>query len=87
MPSTMRARDIPSRYLLIDYHQYVLRVRKKTLSNVSRGTASNKEHRAIMEAIRAGNADLAERLASEHMTNAYENMVKNGLYDIYKEEE
>ena len=73
-------------HLLIDYHQYVLRVRKKTLSNVSRGTASNKEHRAIMEAIRAGNADLAERLASEHMTNAYENMVKNGLYDIYKEE-
>ena len=73
-------------HLLIDYHQYVLRVRKKTLSNVTRGTASNKEHRAIMEAIRAGKADLAERLAGEHMNNAYENMVKNGLYDIYRDE-
>ena len=40
-----------------------------------------------MEAIRAGKADLAERLASEHMINAYDNMVKNGLYDIYKDEE
>ena len=26
-------------------------------------------------------------LASEHMINAYDNMVKNGLYDIYKDEE
>ena len=71
----------------MDYHQYVHRVRQKTLSSVERGTASNKEHRAIMEAIRAGKADLAERLAGEHMHNAYENMVRNGLYDIYKDEE
>ena len=73
-------------HLLMDYHQYVHRVRKKTLSNINRGTASNKEHRAIMEAIRAGKADLAERLAGEHMYNAYENMVKNGLYEIYAED-
>ena len=72
---------------LIDYHSYVMRIRKKTLSTIERSTASNKEHRAIMEAIRAGKADLAERLASEHMKNAYENMVKNRLYDIYKESE
>ena len=38
----------------------------------------------VMEAIRAGKADLAERLANEHMKKAYDNMVKNGLYDIYK---
>lgn len=69
---------------LIDYHQYVMRIRRKTLSTIERCTASNKEHRAIMEAIRAGKADLAERLASEHMKNAYANMVKNGLYDLYK---
>ena len=69
--------------LLNDYHEYLLRVRKKALSSIDRGTASNKEHRSIMEAIRAGNADLAERLASEHMKNAYANMVSNGLYDLY----
>lgn len=70
-------------HLLNDYHQYVYRIRRKTLSTLERGTASNKEHRAIMEAIRAGNADLAERLADEHMHNAYDNIVKNGLYDLY----
>ena len=72
---------------LVDYHSYVMRIRKKTLSTIERSTASNKEHRTIMEAIRAGKADLAERLASEHMKNAYDNMVKNGLYDIYKKTE
>ena len=71
---------------LIDYHSYVMRIRRKTLASIERSTASNKEHRAIMEAIRAGKADLAERLASEHMKNAYENMVKNRLYDIYKKD-
>ena len=72
---------------LVDYHSYVMRIRRKTLSTIERSTASNKEHRAILEAIRAGKADLAERLANEHMKNAYENMVKNGLYDIYKKTE
>mgnify|MGYP002726487049 CR=1 FL=1 len=37
-----------------------------------------------MEAIKANNPDLAEKLASEHMNNAYSNMVKNRLYDLYK---
>ena len=68
-------------HLLVDYHQYVQRVRQKTLSTVNRSTESNKEHRALMEAIKAGNADLAEKLAHEHMIQAYNNMVKNGLLD------
>lgn len=70
--------------LLQDFHQYVMRVRRKTLSTNERGMASNEEHRLIMEAIKAKNAAKAERLANLHMSNAYENMVKNGLYDIYK---
>ena len=68
-------------HLLVDYHQYVQRVRQETLSTVNRSTESNKEHRALMEAIKAGNADLAEKLAHEHMIKAYNNMVKNGLLD------
>ena len=73
--------------LLVDFHQYVARIRQKTLSTKERGIASNNEHRQIMEAIKAGNADEAERLATLHMNNAYNNMVQNGLYDIYKNEE
>ena len=61
----------------------MLRVRKKTLANVNRGPKSNEEHKNIMEAIKAGDGDLAERLAHQHMINAYENMVKNGLREAY----
>ena len=69
---------------LKDFHEYVLRVRRKTLSQVTRGTASNKEHEKIMEAIKAKDADNAERLAHQHMINAYENMVKGGLHEAYE---
>lgn len=68
---------------LRDFHEYVLRVRKKTLSSASRGPKSNEEHEQILEAIKSGNATLAEKLANEHMINAYENMVKNGLHEAY----
>ena len=69
---------------LKDFHLYVLRVRKKTLNNANRGSKSNEEHEKIMLAIKAGDADLAEKLANEHISNAYENMVKNGLYEAYQ---
>lgn len=68
---------------LKDFHQYVLRVRRKTLANANRGPKSNAEHKEIMEAIKSGNADLAESLAHRHMINAYENMVENGLHEAY----
>lgn len=68
---------------LRDFHQYVLRVRKKTLSNVNRGNKSNEEHELIMEAIKAKDADRAEALANAHMINAYNNMVKNGLNEAF----
>lgn len=71
---------------LKDFHLYVLRVRKKTLSNANRGPKSNEEHEQILEAIKAKDADLAEKLANQHIINAYENMVKNGLNEAYQKE-
>ncbi|WP_035791734.1 GntR family transcriptional regulator [Butyrivibrio sp. AE3006] len=65
-------------HLLKDYHQYVWRIRQKTLSG-KRGKDCNNEHRAIMEAIRDKNPDKAEEFANRHMRSAYDNMVKNGL--------
>lgn len=70
-------------HTLRDYHQYVLRVRQKTLSTNTRGRASNDEHRQIMEAIKSKDADKAQQLANMHILNAYDNMVKNGLYEVY----
>lgn len=69
--------------LLVDFHEYVLRVRKKTLANGGRGQESNEEHRQIMEAIKAKDKEKAEELANKHMISAYDNMVRNGLYNIY----
>ncbi|MCH5249164.1 MAG: GntR family transcriptional regulator [Lachnospiraceae bacterium] len=73
-------------HLLKDFHQYVLRVRQKTLATNTRGRASNDEHKQIMEAIKAKDAARAEKLANSHMINAYNNMVENGLYEIYGDE-
>lgn len=70
--------------LLKDYHQYVMRIRRKTLSS-NRGTVSNNEHMMIMESIKNGDKVSAEKLANEHIINAYDNMVKNGLYHLYSD--
>ena len=72
---------------LKDFHEYVLRVRRKTLADAGRGMASNEEHEKIMEAIKAKDADGAEKLAHMHMINAYENMVQNGLHEAYESKE
>lgn len=69
---------------LRDFHEYVLRVRKRTLSQFKRSSESTKEHREIMEAIKAGDADRAEEAANRHIVNAYDNMVKNGLKEAYE---
>lgn len=74
-------------HLLQDFHQYVMRIRKKTLAETTRGEASNEEHKQIMEAIRDKDADRAEALANDHMRKAYENIMNTGLYNIFKEEE
>lgn len=71
------------KHVLQDFHHYVQRVRRKTLADFKRSGDSNEEHRQIMEAIKAKNSDEAERLATLHIKKAYENMVANGLYDIY----
>jgi len=62
--------------LLQDFHQYVIRIRRKTLST-NRGMTSNEEHKAIMEAIKSKDGAEAERLANQHIVKAYENIKKS----------
>ncbi|MDD2969778.1 MAG: GntR family transcriptional regulator [Lachnospiraceae bacterium] len=66
-------------HILRDFHQYLVQVRMKNLASLERGRASNKEHKMIMEAIKEKDADKAERLANEHIINAYQNMKNNGF--------
>lgn len=70
---------------LKDFHEYVKRVRKRTLSDNARGVEAVKEHRQIMEAIREKDENRAEKLATLHMHNAYANMLKRGLSEAYAE--
>lgn len=75
------------KHQLRDFHEYVKRVRKRTLSDNARGVEAVREHRQIMEAIRDKDPDRAEQLATLHMHNAYANMLKSGLSEAYGQEE
>lgn len=66
-------------HMLTDFHHYVERIRKITLSRTSRATKSNAEHTAILNAIKERDADRAEELAHEHMMNTIKNISEQGL--------
>ena len=68
-------------HLLKNFHQYVQKERQQTLSDKERSREAVAEHKSIVEAMKAGNAELAEQLADKHICNAYRNMVKCGLSD------
>jgi len=67
------------KHVLSDFHQYVERVRKITLSMPSRAVKSNKEHADIVAAIKKRDGQLAEALAHEHIINTMKNMDEQGL--------
>ena len=62
--------------VLMPLHKKILKYRKASVSDSSRAEASVAEHRAIYEALTAGNAELAEKLTCEHLSNAYSHIVK-----------
>lgn len=74
-------------HTLKDFHQYVYRVRKRTLANGTRGEDSCREHKEIMEAIKEKDAAKAEMLANKHMINAYENMLKKDFEHAFEKED
>jgi DNA-binding FadR family transcriptional regulator len=51
-------------------HDWVRRLRDSTLSVPGRADAALEEHTAILDAIEAGDPELAERRAREHMLRA-----------------
>lgn len=66
-------------HVLSDFHHYVQRIRKITLSNPERVEHSNAEHTAILEAIRTRDENLAENLAHEHIMKTIQNINEKGL--------
>lgn len=66
-------------HVLSDFHHYVQRIRKITLSSDNRAANSNKEHTAILDAIRQRDCEKAEFLAHEHIMNTIKNISEQGL--------
>ncbi|HKL79516.1 MAG TPA: GntR family transcriptional regulator [Mobilitalea sp.] len=66
-------------HMLSDFHHYVERIRKITLSRPARAKESREEHALILEAIKKRNGDLAEKLAHEHIINTIQNISNQGL--------
>ncbi len=73
-------------HTLRGFHEYVRRMRKRTLSDHERGREAVQEHQRIMEAIRSKDADEAEKLATLHMHNAYANMITIGFSELQEGE-
>lgn len=66
-------------HILSDYHHYVERVRKNTLSSQERARTASAEHKAILEAVINKDEEKAERLANEHIFQSMENIRHQGL--------
>ena len=62
--------------MLHQLHKKLTKYRKASVSDSERAFQSAKEHREILNAILAGDGDLAEKLTIEHIKNAAKNMVK-----------
>ena len=61
-------------HLLTDFHKYVKMTRQMSVGAPDRAEQSIEEHRAILDAIKAKDADLAEKLADEHVMKVMENL-------------
>lgn len=60
--------------VLIPLHKKIQKYRRASVSNKSRAKASVAEHRAIFEAIAAGDSETTKKLFDEHLENAYNHM-------------
>jgi len=65
--------------VLMPLHKKILKYRKASVSDSSRASASVAEHRAIYEAIAAHNGELAARLITEHLNNAYNHISRRKI--------
>lgn len=71
-------------HILSDYHHYVERVRKNTLSSQERAREASQEHKAILDAVTRKDEERAERLANEHIFKSIENIMNQGMENLMK---
>ncbi len=72
----------PLMQTLKTFHQYVKRARNISMSTPGRAQKSLEEHRAILQAIVDRDPERAERLTTEHVSNASKNLLHRRKEDI-----
>ena len=73
-------------HTLGDFHQYLRRVRMASIQYRMRVRPSNSEHREILEAIRRGDSQAAEKGAYGHIANTIENLKNFDIEKVLREE-
>lgn len=73
-------------HTLLDFHQYLQRVRMASVRQRKRTQPSTREHKEILEAIRKKDASTADRAAYQHIVNTIENLKNFSLDEVLKEE-
>lgn len=68
-------------HVLSDFHKYVQVARADSVKVKERVDKSIAEHKAILEAIKSRDSELAEKLANEHMLHVMENLEKHGFQE------
>lgn len=72
------------RHVLRDFHHYAQRVRKESLSSIDRAKASIMEHKAIVDAMKNGDGELADALTSRHIQNTSKNVLDKRIAEKYE---
>ena len=73
------SRSRPLRFTHSNFHNYIKKARDISVQTEGRAEKTVAEHRAILDAIKAHNGDLAEQLTAKHISNAEDNLFENGL--------
>lgn len=66
-------------HLLKDYHQYVQRVRSRSLKRQQRAKKSTQEHAEILQAIKEKDDKNADKLATRHILHAIQNIRRGDI--------
>ena len=73
------SRSRPLRFTLSNFHNYIKKARDISVQTEGRAEKTVAEHRAILDAIKAHNSELAEQLTAKHISNAEDNLFENGM--------
>ncbi|MBR5371650.1 MAG: GntR family transcriptional regulator [Oscillospiraceae bacterium] len=71
------SRSRPLRFTLSNFHNYIKKARDISVQTEGRAEKTVAEHRAILDAIKAHNGELAEQLTAKHISNAEDNLFEN----------